>query len=328
MSDPLDLSNPDVTQTRIRVVSPGRKLLLASGSGVYRLQGMVTMESSSGFRVEKSEGIPGARWMIHEEGSGTLLAGDGATGLFTSEDQGRNFQARDDWEFEAPLVGAIGLLGGQALLADSKGRLLRGTLPEGPFELHPTWDPGTRGFFGFGASSVEIRGLTPDPTRPQALHVSTSRGHFLSRDRGKTFSKVGSEDLDVSEVLAFSGGRLLGRFDQRVCYQEAEGASWVQVDGVDGSPVQLARDVAGDSYLAIETAEGGAILRFCRDRLCFQPFAKGLPRPSLEGGALAAESYQPGHLYYGSEGGFFLVTAFKQRLLAEGVGDPTSLILI
>lgn len=320
-------SNSMVTETRIKVLNPLRKVFVVTEDGLFRLVGDVNPETTWAWRVDRfREGSERCiRCLVVEPGTGHLLMGHGSpgAGLDLSEDGGRTWRPAPDWPEERPAHALTAPGAGQVVVGSAPASLHRGELPEGRWTLLASLD-------GVAASEAPVAVLARDPSRPARWLAALEGGPLLrSEDQGATWI-VASGAVDARVVVHTRGGVALAAGAAGLWRSPEAGEAWSPVEAFGEGVGGLCVDVAGTLFVAMVGASDAAILSSTDKGVHWDPVtpSRDLPPASPGAATLEADSLHPGIVYYGAGDRVFMVGAEGCRLLAEGLPPVRRLLVL
>jgi hypothetical protein len=326
--DPMLESDAMVTETRIKVLRPLRKVLLGTRDGIWRISGDVAPDAPWAWRkdqfVEDSERA--VRCLAQDPGTGATLAGfaGGGDTLELSDDGGRTWSTAPGW----PVGRSV-----WSLATPGAGRVVAGTGPAGLLHGELPGEDWTENASVEGLAKrdgARIRALAQSSVDPSRWLAAVDGGLWLSVDGGESFEVV-AEGFDASAVAFTRGGAAAAATSQGIMRSPDGGATWVGPVGPQGKAVGICVDVAGTLF-ATMGGEASRVLFSSQDKGgTWQPYGpddQPLPEPIDGVHALAADSLHPGVVYFGGEDRVVLVSAEATRTVAEDLDGVRCMLVV
>lgn len=326
--DPMLQSDAMVTETRIKVLRPLRKVLLGTRDGIWRITGDVAPDAPWAWRKDQYVSDPSraVRCLARDPGTGAVLAGYAGPGeaLELSDDGGRT------WE---PAPGWPAALGVWSMATPGVGRIVAGTSPAGLQEGELPgggWTANETVAGLGGAEGSRVRDLAQSSVEPRRWLAAVDGGLWLSTDNGESFRAV-AEGFDARGVVFTRGGAAAAATSQGIMRSPDGGESWVGPVGPSGEAVAICADVAGTLFASMRGVAAGVL--FASDDKGgtwhhFGPEEQPLPEPVDGVHALEADSLHPGVVYFGGEDRVVLVSAEATRTVAEELDGVRCMLVV
>lgn len=320
--DNLCESNPMITDTRIKVINPLRKILVGTRQGLFRITGDVNTETQWCWRRDRylrdhPREISG---MASEPGTGALLASfrAGNPRMMLSEDGGKHWLELESWPADFSVCALATPGGGRVVIGSEGGRLYRGELPEGGWEQSKI--PGPPG---------EIRSLSWDLADPKRwLAALGGGGVAFSLDGGVHWERP-LAGIPTGKVVHSRGGVGIAISREGAMRSQDSGATWMPIE-LPGAPLGLCVDVAGTLFMALEVDQGPALYSSVNTGVDWSPVAESatVEVTGAEPVALEADTFHPGAVYLGRGSEVYLVAPSGARKVAENLPGILDMLVI
>lgn len=326
--DPMLESDAMITETRIKVLRPLRKVLLGTRDGIWRITGDVAPDAPWAWRKDQYVDDPSrsVRCLGRDPGTGAVLAGfaDPGDGLDLSDDGGRTWSPAPGWP-SGRAVWSLATPGvGRVVAGTAPAGLLRGEVPGEVWEENPSAKALAR------EGGARVRALAQSSVEPSRWVAAVDGGIWLSTDAGERFRQV-AEGFDASAAVFTRGGAAAVATSQGIMRSPDGGASWVGPVGPAGRAVGLCADVAGTLFASMAGVPSGVLFSSEDKGGSWRPFGpedQPLPEPVDGVHALAADSLHPGVVYFGGEDRVVLVGAEATRTVAEEIDGVRCMLVV
>ena len=326
--DPMLQSDAMITETRIKVLRPLRKVLLGTRDGIWRITGDVAPDAPWAWRKDQYVEDPSraVRCLARDPGTGAVLAGYAGSGdgLDLSDDGGRTWSPAPGWPSGQ---------GVWSLATPGVGQVIAGC---GPFALRHGELPGESWVENASVAGIparegaRVRDLAQSSVEPSRWLAAVDGGLLLSTDGCRNFQVV-ADGFDASAVVYTRGGAAAAATSQGVMRSPDGGASWVGPVGPTGQAVGLCADVAGTLFATYSGVSAGVLFSSQDKGGNWHPFGpddQPLPEPVDGVHDLAADSLHPGVVYFGGEDRVVLVAAEAIRTVAEELDGVRCLLVV